>query len=399
MRALEGIRILDLTQMLAGPYGSLILADLGAEVIKIEPPEGDKKRTLGGEAKVGHEDVGFYALNRNKRGMVLDLKVPEAREVFYDLARVADVVMDNFRPGVMDRLGIGYAALSRLDSRIITCSVSGYGATGPMRDYPSYDLVVQALAGPMSMTGEPGRPPVRMGLPVADLAGGIFAAHGIMAALLARERTGRGQRVDIGLLDGLVSMLVYFTSRYFAEGRSEEPVGSGHPSLVPYQAFRARDRSFVVAVPTNRFWELLCRAIGLERLIDDPRFRTNDDRAAHRAELVPLLAETFAEKDAAHWVGLLRSEGIPTAPVNDLEGALHEPQVRARNMVIFQDHPTGARIAMSGNPIKLSDTPGETFTLAPLLGQHTEVILSEVLGYAPERIRALEAAGAIRVGH
>ncbi len=396
MTALAGIRVLDLTQMLAGPYGSLILADLGAEVIKVEPPEGDKKRTLGGEAKVGHEDVGFYALNRNKRGLVLDLKVPAGRDVFYDLAKVSDVVMENFRPGVMDRLGLEYERLSRLNPRIICCSVSGYGATGPMRDYPSYDLVVQALAGAMSMTGEPGRPPVRMGLPVADLAGGIFAAHGVMAALLARERTGCGQRVDVALLDSLVSMLVYYTSRYFAEGKSEEPVGSGHPSLVPYQAFRARDRYFVVAVPTNRFWERLCQAIGVPHLVDDPRFRTNDDRAAHRAELVPLLEQIFAEKDAAHWVALLRGEGIPTAPVNDLEGALHEPQVRARNMVIFQDHPAGARIGMSGNPIKLSDTPGETFALGPLLGQHTETVLRELLGYPPERIRQLEAAGAIR---
>jgi crotonobetainyl-CoA:carnitine CoA-transferase CaiB-like acyl-CoA transferase len=396
MTALAGIRILDLTQMLAGPYGSLILADLGAEVIKIEPPDGDKKRTLGGEAKVGHEDVGFYALNRNKRGVVLDLKVPAAREVFLDLVRVSDVVLDNFRPGVMDRLGLGYETLSRVNPRIIGCSVSGYGATGPMRDYPSYDLVVQALAGAMSMTGEPGRPPVRMGLPVADLAGGIFAAHGIMAALLARHRTGRGQQVDVALLDSLVSMLVYYTSRYFAEGRSEGPVGSGHPSLVPYQAFRARDRHFVVAVPTNRFWERLCRAIDREDLIDDPRFRTNDDRAAHREQLVPLLERTFAGQDAAHWVERLRRAGIPTAPVNDLEGALHEPQVRARGMVVFQEHPTGMRIGMSGNPIKLSHTPGETFVLAPLLAEHTGEVLGGLLGYAPDRIRALEAAGAIR---
>jgi crotonobetainyl-CoA:carnitine CoA-transferase CaiB-like acyl-CoA transferase len=217
-----------------------------------------------------------------------------------------------------------------------------------------------------------------------------------MAALLARERTGRGQRVDVALLDSLVSMLVYYTSRHFAEGKSEAPVGSGHPSLVPYQAFRARDRYFVVAVPTNRFWERLCQAIGSPHLVDDPRFRTNDDRAAHRAELVPVLEQIFAEKEAAHWIALLRAEDIPTAPVNDLEGALHEPQVRARNMVIFQDHSTGARIGMSGNPIKLSDTPGETFRLGPLLGQHTETVLHELLGYAPERIRQLEAAGAIR---
>ncbi len=395
MSALQGIRVLDLTQMLAGPYGSLILADLGAEVIKIEPPEGDKKRTLGGEAKVGHEDVGFYSLNRNKRGMVLDLKHPEARQVFYDLAKVSDVVLDNFRPGVCDRLGIGYEVLSAINPRIVCCSVSGYGATGPMRDFPSYDLVVQALAGPMSMTGEKGRPPVRMGLPVADLAGGVFAAHGIMAALLARHRTGRGQRVDIGLLDGLFSMLVYYTSRYFAERRSEEPVGSGHPSLVPYQAFKAKDRYFVVAVPTQRFWLLLCDAIGKPELKADPRFRTNDDRAAHREVLVPVLERIFAARPAADWIALLRERGIPTAPVNDLEGAVNEPQLSARNMVVFQDHPLGDRIGMSGNPIKLSDTPGETFTLAPLLGEDTAAILREVAGYSAERVRALEAAGAI----
>jgi crotonobetainyl-CoA:carnitine CoA-transferase CaiB-like acyl-CoA transferase len=281
-----------LTQTLAGPYGALLLADMGADVVKIErPPHGDPSRRI--PPFVDGESAYFLSVNRNKRSMVLDLGQEAGLAVFYDLVRQADVVLDNFRPGVTERLRVDYPRLAQINPRIIVCSISAFGQDGPYRDRPAYDLVVQAMSGLMSVTGESERPPVRMGLPMGDLGGGLFAALGILAALLERERTGRGQMVDVSLLDGLIGLHTYLASTYFATGRNPAPVGSAHHNIVPYQAFATADAYLAVATFTEAFWQKLCRAMELEPLIDDPRFRTNELRVQNRETLIPMLDSRF----------------------------------------------------------------------------------------------------------
>ena len=390
---LSGIRVLDLSRMLAGPYGTLLLADMGAEIIKIEDPSGDPMRQMGPHFKAG-ESAYFLSANRGKKSVTLNLKSAEGRQTFFDLLAVCDVVYENFRPGVMERLGLSYDTLKSHKPGIILCSISGYGQNGPRREQPAFDLVLQALGGGLSITGEPGRVPVRMGLPVADLAGGMFGAMAVAAALHRRAQTGEGAHLDISLLDGQVSLLTYMAQYYFIGGEVPRSWGAQHENVVPYNAFATRDGSLVVAAFAEKFWRGLCQALELDELIDDSRFATNPDRRQNRDALNALLAERFQTRSTAEWMARLEEAGVPAGPIQRVDEVLEDPQIQARNMRVTTEHPTIGPLEILGNPIKVADTE-ETFIPPPLLGQHTEEVLAELLGYSPEKITALGEAGVI----
>jgi crotonobetainyl-CoA:carnitine CoA-transferase CaiB-like acyl-CoA transferase len=386
---LSGVRIVDLTQMLAGPYGSMLLADLGAEVIKIEDPQGgDPTRRLGPPFVEG-ESGYFLAINRNKRSLALDLRKAEGRQVLYDLVEVSDVVFNNFRPGTMEKLGCDCETLKEINSQIIYCSLTGFGETGPYRDRPAFDLAIQAISGAMSITGEPSRPPVRMGIPMGDLGGSLFCAFAISAALYAREKTGSGCRIDNSLTDCMLSLLTYVGQYYLLNGKVPGPIGSAHQSVVPYQAFATKDIYIVVAVFVEKFWHAFCQVLGLEEQFDDPRFADNDRRRENREELIPILEDMFRTKAGDEWLRLLSEAGVPCGPINTLDRVFSEPQVAARNMVVEIDHPKAGRLRSVGDPIKASPMGEHPFEPAPLHGQHTEEVLSDILGYSPQRIATL----------
>ena len=389
---LEGIRILELGQIIAGCFATIPLGDLGAEVIKVEPFKGDAGR-MPSVGNLRGASALFLTFNRNKQSIVLDLKRPEGLEVFYDLARRSDVVIDNFRPGVLKRLRVDYESLKTVNPRIISCSVTGFGEESPYRDRPSYDLVHQAMTGLMSITGEPGRPPVRAGIPLADLAGPIFACKGILIALLERERTGEGQRVDVAMFDGLSALLTYTATLYLSQGEVPPPPGSAHEYMVPYQAFQTSDGHMVVVTREESFWRKLCQALGRPELAEDPRFASNAARVRHREVLIPLLEDVFRRKRTDEWVALLDEAGVPAAPVNTLDKALDDPHHELRDMVVRFDYPGVGPVRALGNPIKLSRHPRARCAPPPTLGQQTDEILSRVLGYPPERIEALRRQG------
>jgi crotonobetainyl-CoA:carnitine CoA-transferase CaiB-like acyl-CoA transferase len=397
---LAGVRVLDLSRMLAGPYGSMLLADLGAEVIKIEEPRGgDPMREMGppflpGDGP-GRESAYFLSVNRNKQSVALDLEPTEGRAVFHDLCRVADVVWENFRPGVMAGLGCAPAVLRELNPRLVVCSISAFGQEGPYRDWPAFDLALQAMGGAMSLTGEEGRPPSRMGLPMGDLAGGLFGALAVLGALWRRERTGEGAEIDLSLLDCQVSLLTYVAQYFWADGRVPGRVGSGHASVVPYQAVPSRDGFLVVAVFAEKFWAGFCRAIDRPELAADPRFDTNAKRVDRRAELVPLLEAVFAARPMAHWLARLRREGVPAAPINTVDQVLADPQVRRREMVVDLAHPRLGRLPTLGTPIRPVGAPPLRPAPPPALGEHTDRILGGLLRYPVERLAALRRAGVV----
>lgn len=396
MGLLSGVRVLDLTWVLAGPYASLVLADLGAEVIKVESPEsGDKTRELG--PSLGPLSAHFAALNRNKRSVALNLRSEAGRRVFYDLARRSDALFTNFRPSVLERLEVDYGHVRAHAPGIVYCALSGYGATGPYRDKPAYDLVIQALSGGMSLTGEPGGLPVRSGIPFGDLAGGIFAALGLVAALLRRATTGVGAYLDVSLLDVQISLLSYVAAYYWASGAVPGAVGSGHPTIAPYGAYRTSDGYLVLAVFGEKFWGGLCEALDLRDLAADPRFATNEDRVAHRDALEPVLRRRLGERTTAEWTARLEAYGIPAAPVNTVDRALADPQVLFRGMVREEEHPLLGRLRYLGNPLKTGEGDAGSGHPAPLLGQDTARVLTGLLGYSREEVERLAAAGACRV--
>lgn len=385
---LSGVRILDLTLIMAGPYCTLILGDLGAEVIKIEKPgEGEGSRGMPPYSFEG-DSAYFIAMNRNKKSVTLDLKNEKGKEIFYELAKKSDVVVDNFRPGVVDKLGVGYDALKRVNPRIICCSISGYGQTGPFKDRPAFDLVIQARGGIMSYTGEPGEMPVRMGAPMGDLAGGLFAAQGILAALYQREKTGRGQMLDISLLDCQTSLLTYRAQFYFVGNEIAQPVGSGHVSAHPIRAFRTKTFDIVLDANTENIFAELCHAIGAPEMCMNTKFATRQDRLKNKKELYSILDEVFLSKTGEEWLEILEAK-IPIAPINTIDKALADPQTLSRNMVPEVEYGNGKKLKTVGNPIKMSEIEQEVFTPAPHLGQHTEEILTCLLNYSPERVRTL----------
>jgi len=384
---LQNVRILDLSRMLAGPYGSMLLGDLGAEVIKIEEPAGDFTRAPV-QYHMGGIGAYFLAINRNKKSLVLDLTTQQGREVFHDLAKISDVVYDNLRPTVLKKIGADYETLKKINPKIISCSVSGFGQDGPDRDLPAYDLTIQARGGAMGITGEKKGAPVRMGLPMGDLAGGMFAAYGLVAALFNRERTGQGRRLDIGLLDCQVSLLTYMATYHSIGGLIPEPQGASHEILVPYQSFKTKDLYLVVACPTEKFWQSLCRAMGREDLISHPHFKDALQRIINRQELYQILQDIFLTRTVDEWMEVLRREDVPSAPVNTLDRVMTDAQVLHRRMVVEVDHPVSGKFKSIGNPVK---TPGEEeiFNHPPALGEHTEEILRGLLGYDSKRIQQL----------
>jgi len=376
--ALAGLRVLDLSRILSGPFATMTLADLGADVVKIEQPgSGDDTRQWGPPFQ-GDQAAYFLAVNRNKRSVALDLKSEQGRAAVLELARRADVLVENFRPGTAERLGLGYEQLAEVNPRIVYASISGYGQTGPDAQRPGYDAIAQARSGLMSVTGEPDGPPVRVGVSSTDLTAAMWALVGILAALYERERSGRGQWVDISLLDGQVSWLTYVASGYFATGEVPRRYGSAHPTIAPYQGFATRDGDLMVAVGNDSLWRRFAPILGLEHLLEDPRFVTNPDRVTHRDELIPLVAEVLATRTTGEWIEVLDAAGVPVGPVQTVDEVVHDPQVLARGMVLETEHPTAGPLRMMGCPVRLSATPPALRTPPPLLGEHTDEVLAEL---------------------
>ena len=396
--ALEHITVIDLTHMLSGPYGTMLLADLGARTIKVEPPgtgEGTR-RLLENDPHHAVDGMGPYylTLNRNKQSVCIDLKSPAGREVFLDLVKTADVVFDNFSVGVPRRLGIDHESLARVNPRIITCSVTGFGETGPQTQRPAFDQVVQAMGGGMSITGTPETGPMRSGIPIGDLGGGIFGAIGVLAALAERERTGLGQHVDVSMLDAQISMLNYMATMYLVSGQVPKGIGNGHFVHVPYNCYPTADGHIIVACIGDAFFERFAEFADIPEL-RDPALKSQPVRFAAKARIDELVAAKFRTQPTAHWQRLLEEARIPCGPVNDFAQALHDPQVRAREMVVDVTLASGKTVSLPGNPVKLSGAAGAAFTSPPTLGAHTHAVLSALPGYDEARLAALRAAGAI----
>lgn len=397
---LSHVLVLDLSSFLAGPYCTQILADLGARIIKLERLEGhgDFTRHLPPHFVKG-TSAYFHSINRSKESVVIDLKRPEGRDVFLRMIRQADMVCENYRPGVMQRLGLGYAQLAEVNPRIVLCSISGFGQDGPYRERPAYDMIVQALSGSMSITGEPGRSPVRMGIPLGDLAAGMFGAIGALAALQRRDLDGRGQHVDVSMLDCQVSMLCYLAEYYLVSREVPGPQGRGHLSIPTYRSFTCGDGIDVtVTANTEKMWQSLCQMLGLPELIQDPRFLTNEERSRNKEALWKELEAAFLQQPSTEWLKRLEASDIPAAPVNTVDRALADPQVRHRHMVVTAQHRDGDTLPLLGNPVKLSRTSCETITWPPELGEHTRPVLEQLLGMSPEEVSALETSGVVYCG-
>lgn len=393
--ALAGLTVLDLTRVLSGPYCTMMLADMGARVIKVERPgRGDDTRAWGPPFQSG-ESAYFLSVNRNKESVTLDLKHPDGRRVLDALIGRADVLAENFRPGALDRMGLGYADLSRRRPDLVYCSISGFGQSGPRRREPGYDAVMQGEGGLMSITGAEDGPAYRLGVAIVDIVSGMFAAYGVAVALLARERTGRGQFVDVGMLDAAAAVLTYQAGSYFATGRAPGRLGNRHPSITPYESLEAADGELVVAAGNDQLWRALCGVLDLGALADDPRFRTNADRVAARGALRPLLVERLRTRPVADWLTKLKAAGVPCGGVRDLEQVFSDPQIVERAMVVALDHPIAGAIRQLGVPVKLDGTPGAVRTPPPALGQHTDAVLRNDLGLDPEEIARLREAGAL----
>jgi len=388
---LQGIRVLDFTRVLAGPAASVALADLGAEVLKVEPPEtGDETRLFPPfRDKVSHY---FLSVNRGKKSIVVDLKTDAGVALVRDLASKCDILIENYRPGVMERLGLGYAALSANNPRLIYCAISGFGMTGPLRDRPSFDIVLQALSGALSVNGEPGRAPTKLGIPLGDLVGGINGPIAILAALHERGLTGRGRLIDISLLDGMMGMLGYLAQLAFFTGEDPKPRGSEHPNLVPYGQFPAKDGAIIIACLTNSFWERICQALQRPEWVGDPRFETIEQRRDHRGVVNEMISELTCQKTVAELVELFTEYNVPHAPILGIQDALAQPQAVAREMVVETDHAVLGKIPIVNRAITFPGDRQPVPTAPPVLGQHTDEILRDILGLTAEKIAQLRAS-------
>ncbi len=402
MQPLGDIRVLDLTRALAGPYCTMMLGDLGADVVKIERPgRGDDSRGWGppfvGEPYGPYpgESAYFLAANRNKRSITVNLKSREGREIVGRLAEVSDALVENFRTGTLDRMGLGYDDLHALNPSLVYCSISGYGRTGPYAKHPGYDFIIQAEGGLMGITGPEEGPPCRVGVPIVDITAGMFAATAILAALRARDETGKGQLVDVSLLDASVALLTNVASNYLVGGEPPRRLGNAHPNIAPYEAFRARDRWLAVAAANQSQWTTLCEVIDRPDLKQDPRFATNEARVSNRPALLDVLGGVFAERDADEWLADLEEAGLPCGPINTVADVFEHPQAEARNLTLKAEHPAVGSVRFPGFPYRLSETPADVSQPPPLLGQHTEEVLSELLGYTPSEVAGARESGAI----
>lgn len=385
---LTGIKVLDLTRVVSGPFCTMLLADFGAEVIKIEAPGGGDPSRVTGIYVDGEENPYFVNLNRNKRTITLDLKAKEGREILRRLARQADVLVENFRPGVMDRLGLGYEQLKAINPGLVYAAVTGFGKSGPYHDRPAFDFIAQAISGLMSLNGRADMPPLRVGIPISDTVAGLYAAFGILAALRERDRTGLGQEVQCAMVDGLISMFTFASSAYFATGELPPRNGNDHMVVSPYGLFTASDGPLAVAPSTNKTWMSLCHVLNLDHLLEDPRYDTGEKRREHRDELNELIQARIQARTRSEWIRILNDAGIPCGPINNLAEVFDDPQVLHQEMVIESPQPTGP-VKMPGFPLKLSRTPAQVRRPSPQLSEHTLEVLTE-LGYTEEEIVALQ---------
>lgn len=383
--ALDGIKVLDLTRVLAGPYCTMILGDLGAEVIKVEAPGGSDDTREWGPPFAGGESAYYLCVNRNKRAITLDLKSDKGIEVIKELVKRSDIVIENFKHGTMEKWGIGYEELKNINPGIIHCSITGFGHNGPYKDLPGYDFIIQAMSGLMSITGTKESGPLKVGVAISDLVTGQYAAIGILAALQERNRSGVGQSIDISLFDSQIATLANVASNYLISGKVPQRLGNQHPNIVPYQSLPTLDGEMAVAVGNDRQFAKFVHVLGLADLAEDERFVTNNKRLQHRDELIEILSERMKEKPASEWLGLLREQGIPAGPINTVADMFDDPQVQARQMIREIDHPTAGKIRLTGSPLKLSRTPIEVKRHPPLAGEHTEEVLQEI-GYSVEEI-------------
>lgn len=395
-RVLEGVRIVDLSRIVAGPLATQIFGDYGAEVIKIEQPgTGDDSRQWAPPVAADGSATYFFSVNRNKKSLTLNLKHPRGKEILRALARWADVVIENFRPGTMEDLGLGYDTLREDNPRLVYCTVSGYGTTGPKREWAGYDAIMQGVTGLMSITGEAAGPPVKVGVALIDEITALYAHGAILAALLYRERSGRGQKVECSLLESGVASLMNAATAYLLAGEVQGRWGSAHASIVPYQGFKARDGYIMVGAGNERLWKAFCAVLGAPEWADDPRFDSNEKRVERREALVRMIEERLARRSRDEWVEAFGAAGLPTGPINSVADVFGDPQVLHRGMVEEIGHPTAGTIRLPGIPVKFSETPGAIATPPPLLGQHTEEVLGRVLGYSPDEIEALRKDGAV----
>jgi formyl-CoA transferase len=395
---LSGYRVLDLSRILAGPYGAMMLGDQGAEVIKVERPgTGDDTRTWG-PPFAGGESAYYLCCNRNKKSIAVDLKSPAGVNVVQELAKLSDVLIENFTPGLMKRFGLDYETLREINPRLVYASISAYGQDGPYRDRPGYDMVLSAVGGLMFITGERDGNPCKVGVAITDVLTGVHTAGAITSALLWRERSGRGQYLDISLLDIQVSGLANIASNYLVAGQEAKRWGTAHESIIPYQVFGTKDRPIAIAVANQKLWINFCKLIGKEEWMDDPRFESNPKRVENREALLPLLNDVMAQKTCDEWLELFVETAIPCGPVNDMQHLFADEQVRHRNMIAEVPHPTIGTLRLGGIPIKYSETPATIRLHPPLLGEHTDEVLADLLGYAPEKIAALKQQGAISSG-
>jgi crotonobetainyl-CoA:carnitine CoA-transferase CaiB-like acyl-CoA transferase len=391
---LARVRVLEVGVGLAAPYCTMQLADMGADVIKIEEPDGGDFTRLT-QPSIRGEALGFVLINRNKRSVALDLKSDDGRDVFFRLAAAADIVSENLRPGAVGRLGIDFQRLSGINPRLIYVAASGWGQTGPYAGLAGLDIMAQAMSGLMSITGEEGRPPVKVGVPICDLVCGLYGALAAVSALQARERTGRGQYIDISLYESAVSLSVWEAARYFATGEIPKPLGSAHQATAPYQAIRSADGYFTVGATTRRNWTAFCKAMGLEHLAEDPRFAAVSDRHKNRAELIPLIEQMTQTRPTVHWIKILQEGGVPCARIQDYSQVFNDPGLISRDYFTELPHMTLGNVRSLGNPMRFSDTPVQMKVAGPLLGQHSREVLTE-LGMSDREVQALIDKGVLK---
>ena len=386
---LEGIKVLDLTRVLAGPYATMILSDLGADVIKIEQPEiGDESRNFG-PFKNGFS-LYFMSVNRGKRSITLDLKTDRGQDIFKQLVKQSDILVENFRPGTMKKLGLDYETLAAEHPALIYAACSGFGQTGPFAEKGAYDMIIQGMGGIISITGEPDGPPVRVGTSISDITAALFTTIGILSALHNRNSTGKGQLVDVAMLDSLVAVLESAIVRYFATDEIPQPLGSRHPAITPFEAFESADGHIIIAIGNDTLWAKFCEHVDQKNLISDPRFSTNVERTANHSELFPILSEIMRQRTTDEWIDALENIGVPCGPINTIDKVVNHPQVQARNMITQVIHQMTGAVEVPGLPIKLSDTPGDVDIPAPNLGEHTVEILTDVLKMSTDEVKQLK---------